>query len=267
MSQALFKYTGSKRYVADQIISHFPKYIDTYYEPFLGGGSVFLKLLESTIKVDHYVLSDSSHTIIDLFNLVQSNPDAILDHYESNWELFQGYSQHYYDIRDQYNQYKNCLDWHFLSRTCYNGVVRYNSKGDFNVSHHFGRPGINPKTLEKIVYHYHNLMKDKSIYFFAGDFTEIDSFKNDVVFCDPPYTHGTELYKDTFDQDRFERWLLNKHGGMYCFTLNSKNGSDNELNSLDSTLYSQKVLLNASKSGFSRLKGKDVEVKEYFYIK
>ena len=47
----LIKWSGSKDSQAKSIINYFPKEIDCYYEPFLGGGSVFLELLESDIKI------------------------------------------------------------------------------------------------------------------------------------------------------------------------------------------------------------------------
>ncbi len=54
--QPLIKYSGSKRLLASQIISYFPKQIDIYYEPFLGGGSVFLSLLQNNeIKVKKFI--------------------------------------------------------------------------------------------------------------------------------------------------------------------------------------------------------------------
>ena len=62
--QPVIKWTGSKRSQAGQIISLMPKEIDTYYEPFVGGGSVFAKLIEACeegkIKVNRFVLSDTN---------------------------------------------------------------------------------------------------------------------------------------------------------------------------------------------------------------
>ena len=52
------KWTGSKRYIAKEIISYFPKKIDTYYEPFCGSASILIELLQSDIKVKKYIISD-----------------------------------------------------------------------------------------------------------------------------------------------------------------------------------------------------------------
>jgi len=51
MFEPVIKWSGSKRSQASEIIKYFPKEIDTYYEPFIGGGSMMRELLDSDIKV------------------------------------------------------------------------------------------------------------------------------------------------------------------------------------------------------------------------
>ena len=46
MKSPLIKWTGSKRAIAEKIISYFPSTIETYHEPFIGGGSVFFSIIE-----------------------------------------------------------------------------------------------------------------------------------------------------------------------------------------------------------------------------
>ena len=64
--QPVIKWSGSKRSQAKNIVSYFPREIDTYYEPFCGGCSVLRALLESDIKVKNYVCSDINEGLIDL---------------------------------------------------------------------------------------------------------------------------------------------------------------------------------------------------------
>ena len=52
--QPVIKWSGSKRSQSEEIIKRFPKQIDTYYEPFLGGGSVLFQLMNSNIEVNYY---------------------------------------------------------------------------------------------------------------------------------------------------------------------------------------------------------------------
>ncbi len=67
----LIKWSGSKDSQAKNIISYFPKEINTYFEPFLGGGSIFLELLESDIKVNTYYLSDINEELINIYGLIK----------------------------------------------------------------------------------------------------------------------------------------------------------------------------------------------------
>lgn len=72
--QPVIKWSGSKRSQASEIISYFPKVIDTYYEPFCGGASVFRVLIDSDIKVNKYVISDLNSGLIDLWNKIKNSP-------------------------------------------------------------------------------------------------------------------------------------------------------------------------------------------------
>lgn len=145
----LIKWTGSKRHIAEQIIEHFPKSIDTYYEPFLGGGSVFLRLLStSKISVNHFVLSDLNKSLIEIFKTVKDDPQRLIDSYSEQWNSLQRDGEFYYKQREAFNKTKNPLIFYFLTRTCYNGTIRFNRHGDFNVGFHFGRKGMEPKKLK-----------------------------------------------------------------------------------------------------------------------
>ena len=64
MNQPLIKWTGSKRPIANKIIQYFPNEIDTYYEPFLGGGSVLFELLRSDKVVNSFNCSDLNNNLI-----------------------------------------------------------------------------------------------------------------------------------------------------------------------------------------------------------
>ena len=74
----LMKWSGSKDSQAKNIISFFPKKIESYREPFLGGGSVFLQLLESDIEVNNYYLSDLNKELIGIYQLIMDEPDLLI---------------------------------------------------------------------------------------------------------------------------------------------------------------------------------------------
>ena len=84
---SLIKWTGNKRLQAAHILAYFPAEIATYYEPFLGGGSVLGRLLDSDIRVGRYECSDSFAPLIALWNLVKDEPDRLIDGYSPCGEM------------------------------------------------------------------------------------------------------------------------------------------------------------------------------------
>ena len=77
----LMKWSGSKESQATEIIKLFPEQIETYYEPFLGGGSIFLNLLDSDIKINKFILSDLNSELISVYNLIKNNHKLLIDKY------------------------------------------------------------------------------------------------------------------------------------------------------------------------------------------
>jgi len=125
MNQPLIKYSGSKRLLAKQITSCFPSEIGTYYEPFLGGGSVFLYLLRNNYNVKKYVCSDINVELVKFWKIVKNNPKQLIKYYTWYWNILNkvGTEEHrkekYYEIRKRFNKRKNPYMFNFLTRTCF----------------------------------------------------------------------------------------------------------------------------------------------------
>ena len=265
MNTPLIKWTGSKRPIASKIISYFPKEINCYYEPFLGGGSVFFRLLKSDISVKKYILSDKNKSLIRIFNIVKNFPEELINSYQDKWEKLQQNPDFFYSERKYYNETGDPFSFYFLTRTCYNGTIRYNSKGDFNTSHHFGRKGMHPYKIEEVINYYSSLMKNKDITFLHSSFEERNpSDKNDVVYLDPPYTNTKALYHGNISKETLLNWI-DKLPCSWFMNINGINDTDNEENI--NINYTGKQLLTSGNSSFSRMKGKSVDVQEYFYYK
>ena len=148
--QPVIKWSGSKRSQANEIIKYFPKNINTYYEPFVGGASMLRKLMDSSdvIKVNRYVCSDLNEGLINLWNKIKDNPKEVANHYEQLWNELnkdddkERKKKYFSKIRERYNKEHNPLDFMFIMRTTTNGMPRYNSEGQFNNSFHVTRNGI-----------------------------------------------------------------------------------------------------------------------------
>lgn len=230
----LMKWSGSKDSQAKNIISYFPKEISMYFEPFLGGGSIFLELLESNIEVENYILSDVNEELIGVYKLIQEEPEILISAYKKHYDNFnsndiQHRKDYFSKIRKEFNDNKNPEDFYWIMRTTTNGMPRYNRRGEFNNSCHFSRPGMNPDDVSKLLFKYNDLFKSKNITFINNDYRKIgENFqlnsKYHLIYCDPPYENTKGMYFGGFDNKVFITWLNN----LKCNWALSYDGKVNE---------------------------------------
>ena len=109
LQHVLIKWTGSKRRQATKIVAHFPRKIATYYEPFLGGGSVLNELLGTEIEVDRYEVSDMCQPLIALWKLIQNDPTGLIEGYAESWRVLprRRAVRHYHQVRREFNETQN----------------------------------------------------------------------------------------------------------------------------------------------------------------
>ena len=178
------KWAGGKRQLLDVILRRVPDHIDTYYEPFLGGGAVFFAL-SSRKAYKKAVISDRNHDLIDTYRGIRNHVD----------EVIRLLGKMPYD-RDFYYRERGkdpatlpaaerAARIIYLNRTCYNGLYRVNRSGKFNVP--FGKykyPTILDEPLLRTV---SRCLRRVSIR--EADFTAIirRAGPDDFVYFDPPY--------------------------------------------------------------------------------
>jgi DNA adenine methylase len=210
----LIKWTGSKRHQADVILDNLPSEIDVYYEPFLGGGSILYSILKSTIQVKSFECSDINNDLIELWKLIQSDSDAIFNEYKKNWPYC---NEKYRELRKEFNETRNPATFFCLLRSCRNGLVRYNLKGEFNSSFHIKRNGIDPNNLKPILQEWNELLNKENITFSTKNYIEITTSKNDVIYADPPYSikvsERSKYYQGAIDLNKVWNWALSQNGG------------------------------------------------------
>lgn len=270
--QPVIKWTGSKRYLAGEILNYFPKEIDTYYEPFVGGGSVLIQLLQNEkIKVNRYVCSDINKYLIDLWLMIRDSPKELIDTYKTMWSEMnqiddvQFRKSYYVKVRERFNIYHKPEDFLFLSRTATNGLIRFNSKGQFNSSYHLTRKGIVPETLEKIINQWSQLLNKHNVEFICCDYKEIKPKRGDFVYCDPPYINTDSMYFGEIDVDRFFIYLTNLKC-KYIFNFNGKRSIKDTTYDVPDDAYSKHIYLNSGNSGFKKLQQTTDKVQESLYI-
>lgn len=267
MIPPLIKWSGSKHSQALQILSYFPKTIATYHEPFAGGCNILIALLEKRWNITHYIISDICQPLIDAYQQIQKDPLSVMKHYRMNWNELQSDKNHYYIVRDRFNQTKNPLDFIFLTRTCTNGLIRFNQKGEFNSSFHITRDGIHPKRFDQIISRWHPLLK--SVEFRCCDYRTIHPNSDDFIYCDPPYDNSQNaMYEkvNPFDPNQFFQWLESCPCN-YIFSLNGKKSNESE-HLIPKSCYDYYTLVKSGVSSYRRvMQGKNIMIYEYLYFR
>lgn len=202
----MLKWAGGKRWLVRSNDFVIPKKIGSYYEPFLGGGSVFFYL-----QPDFGVVSDKNPELINFYETVRDYPLKLKGNIERHQALHS--NDHYYKTRALEPQcmIERAARFLYLNRTCWNGLYRVNRKGQFNVP--IG-------TKQKVAFEsddYEGVSNVlKQIELRCSDFENVidEASENDFVFVDPPYTvkhnlNGFVKYNDEMfswqDQERLLR--------------------------------------------------------------
>lgn len=255
--QPIVKWSGSKRSQADAIASRFPESYGDYYEPFIGGGSVlYAAAPRKTFAGDLY------GPLIELWRAVRDEPQALAEHYAREWtRLHEAGKEHFYAVRERFNADPNPGDLLFLSRTCVNGIIRFNSAGQFNNSFHLTRPGIDPKRLERIVMDWS--VRVQCAEFTAGDYRETTASarEGDLVYLDPPYFGTRARYVGNIDLGEFTAYLedLNRRGVRFLLSLDGVRGDTDYRVEIPRELYTVHELIPSGGSAVVRVMGGGVE--------
>ena len=179
----LLKWVGNKQRFAEEILSCFPKYYGTYFEPFLGSGAVL-----GTLAPKRAVASDVCEPLMGIWRLLHDDPKGLAEGYRQRWAQFSKDRASTYDrVKAQFNKTRDPADLFFLSRTCYAGIIRFRKDGYMSTPIGPHKP-VPPESVEDRIKTWHERTKDTE--FACGDFEEtIDrAKKGDLVYCDPPYT-------------------------------------------------------------------------------
>lgn len=264
--QPIIKWTGSKRLLSNKIISYFPTFFNYYYEPFIGGGSL-LYLVNKENRSNFSVAGDICKSLIDLWKVIKFKPEDLADFYEQEWLKLKANKEYYYEVRNRFNQFNNPYDFLFLSRTCTNGLIRFNQKGEFNNSLHHNRDGILPNTLRKIIFDWHENIK--LTFFYNQDYQKIlDTVKkDDFVYLDPPYFNTKGQYlQNTINYNELLNFLnvLNEKSIKWILSYDGNNDNKN-YKEIPKDLYKRKELL-PSQSSFRKLRNDNSKVYESIYI-
>jgi DNA adenine methylase len=232
------KWVGGKKQIVNIITSKIPTNINTYYEPFVGGGSVFLALLSQMInekrEIGKIVISDKNQNLINTYKCIKNSPKRLINNLKKLDEEYKkkrsmkGKERLFYKIRDRYNyqdrKISKCMKaafFIFLNKTCFRGLYREGPNG-FNVGFgNYKNPNIcdedNLFLISRCLNKYKVLIKYHSYNLLLGKVK-----KGDFVYLDPPYY---PINNTSFVKYHRNSFCIDDHEELYkfCDQLN-KNG-------------------------------------------
>lgn len=207
------KWAGGKSQLLSKLKAKMPAYTGTYYEPFIGGGAMFLAL-----RPQKAVINDVNIQLLNIYNQLKRNAENVIEEVE-RLDAVLCNNEHYLLVRKQYNQkiIDKVLDAEcaalmiWLNKHCFNGLYRVNSKGLFNVPYNnrvIG-PSIDANNLRNIGQY----LNDADVEIRHGDFEAAchDVQSGDFVYFDSPYiplsitANFTDYTKDGFSFDEHRR--------------------------------------------------------------
>ncbi|OGC84888.1 DNA adenine methylase [Candidatus Adlerbacteria bacterium RIFCSPHIGHO2_12_FULL_53_18] len=180
----------------------------TWVEPFLGSGVVAFN-----IQPKKAILADKNEHIINFYKKIQTgeiNSSMVREFLKENGEkLYKEGGDFYYKVREDFNQRQDSLSFLFLNRSCFNGVIRFNKKGKFNVPFCKKPDRFRSAYITKItnqVKVLENIIKDKDWKFVTADWRETigSARKGDLIYVDPPYIGRHTGYIDVWAQQEAE---------------------------------------------------------------
>ncbi len=203
------KWAGGKRQLLPEIRRYLPQKLQgTYYEPFIGGGAVLFDF-----QPKKAVINDSNSELINCYEVIRDSLEELIEklrEHQANHSEDYYYEMRKWDRKKGYPDSRTNIERAariiFLNKTCYNGLFRVNSQGQFNVP--FGRqkkPNLFDEAVLKAVNKYLNKTQ---ISILNKDFESAleDAKRGDFIYFDPPYDPVSSTASFTgYDVNGFDR--------------------------------------------------------------
>lgn len=176
-----------------------------WIEPFMGSGVVGFNVAPKTA-----IFSDTNPHIIEFYNQIKNKKitSGIVRTFleEQGAILKEKDEEYYYEVRKRFNSEHNPLDFLFLNRSCFNGMIRFNKKYEFNVPYGHKPERFAKAYVTKIVNqvaHIEELIKNNNWTFICQSFEDTISMatEDSFIYCDPPYIGRHVDYYDSWDEN------------------------------------------------------------------
>ena len=223
-----------------KLVSWIKEYVEVaddkrWIEPFMGSGVVGFN-----VESKRAIFSDHNKHIMLFYRLIGEGKNmsgAVRLVLERDGKLLrESEGEYYYEVRKRFNERGGGpFEFIFLNRSCFNGVMRFNKKGEFNVPFCRLPNRFSPAYITRIcnqIASVEELTKDKDWEFACKDFVEVISMaeEGDLIYCDPPYLGRNANYFDVWNEEK-EKTLFDLLDGTKArFILSTWGGNENRQN-------------------------------------
>ena len=188
LARPFLKWAGGKRQLLPAIAEYIPAKYTEYYEPFIGAGAVLFSL-----QPKKSTINDTNSELINCYQVIKEQPEELLtlcqQHQENNSK------EYYYQLREQdrtddfkdRSPVERAARIIYLNKTCFNGLFRVNSSGQFNVPYgKYKNPVIADPAVIRAISTYLDRAK---VSILNGDFERAvaKAKKGAFIYFDPPY--------------------------------------------------------------------------------
>lgn len=230
IAKPFIKWVGGKGKLIPTLTTLLPSNLEklealTYIEPFIGGGAMLFFMLQNYPNIERAIINDLNPNLIKAYNTIKESPESLINALNTIQKEYLNITEEeerkefYLNARKHFNNgnlsnVESTMYLIFLNKTCFNGLYRVNSKGEFNVP--FGKYK-NPTICDaKTIYADSELLQKVEIR--CGDFEETEQYisENTFIYFDPPYrpldatssfnSYAKEAFNDE-EQIRLKRYF------------------------------------------------------------
>ena len=255
------KSQGIKTKLVPWINSIIPEpFTGRWIEPFMGTGVVAFNVCPKSA-----LLGDSNPHLINFYTALQKKditPEKVKSFLQTEGAvLLEKGEDHYYKIRERFNESHSPLDFLFLNRACFNGMIRFNRKGGFNVPfcrkpERFAQAYVT-KIVNQVEYVYY-LLQFNDFEFVCQDFKKTieQTSLNDIVYCDPPYIGRHTEYFNGWDEAKEKELYQSLKNLKSSFILSTWHHNDYRKNDYIESLWTEFEIL--TREHFYHVGGKEI---------
>ena len=214
--ESFLAWPGSKAKCIGQLVDHFPP-AKNYFEPFLGGGTVFLNVAH---KYENTFLSDLNAPLINSYRSVRDFPNIVIKNLKKHLECDS--KQHFYRVRNNLNYQISkdrggpelAADFIYLNKRCVGGFWCENKKGEAAITYNSERCGATSCYQPQKIREAARFLRNRKVKISCKNFENVEPTKDAVIYLDPPYHAAGVKYKsDSFKNDlqvkvfdKFKEW-------------------------------------------------------------